>query len=287
MIEWYYFALLSSVMLGLFSLVEKKALKKEHATAFSSAFSFVAAIISLPFILFANFSITPLQLVLIFINGIAVALTYLLAARIYRHGSISAAAGPFSALPSLFVALLAFVFLGERLSLLQYLSIIMISLVIYVLLFERRPSKEFSSNKYRTMIFTRCFLVAVEAILTKYLLGSVNVYALFVLTELFVAFDFAVFISLKYDGIKEIIETTRNYFLSIFSMAVLTVGYGLTYYLSLQGADASLVTPVRNTLYVAITVIVGGILFKEKDLKRKLALSAVLLIFAYLLVIAA
>ena len=284
MIEWYYFALLSSVMLGIYSLIEKKALKKEHATAFSSAFSFVAALISLPFILLANFSMTPLQLILIFINGIIIALTYLLAARIYRHGSISAAAGPFSALPSLFVAVLAFIFLREELSMLQYLSIIMIALVIYVLLFERRNDKDFSSNKYRTMIFTRCFLVAIEAVLTKYLLGSVNVYAFFVLSELFVAFDFAIFISLKYNGVKEIIETTRSYFIPILSMALLTAGYGLAYYLSLQGADASLVTPVRNTLYVAITVIAGGILFKEKDLKRKIALAAVLLLFAYLLI---
>ena len=284
MIEWYYFALLSSVMLGIYSLIEKKALKKEHATAFSSAFSFVAALISLPFILLANFSMTPLHLVLIFINGIIIALTYLLAARIYRHGSISAAAGPFSALPSLFVAVLAFIFLGEELSMLQYVSIIMIALVIYVLLFEKRSGKDFDNNKYRTMIFTRCFLVAIEAVLTKYILGSVNVYAFFVLSELFVAFDFAIFISLKYNGVKEIIETTRIYFVPILSMALLTAGYGLTYYLSLQSADASLVTPVRNTLYVAITVIAGGILFKEKNLKMKLALAAVLLLFAYLLI---
>ena len=67
-------------------------------------------------------------------------------------------------------------------------------------------------------------------------------------------------------------------------MAVLTVGYGLAYYLSLTGADVSIVTPVRNTVYVVMTVIAGGLLFKEDDIERKLALSAILLLFTYLLI---
>ena len=284
MLQWYYFALISSLLLGLYSLIEKRALKTEHATAFTSTFSFVAAIISLPLLIFARFGmITPFQYLLIFANGIVIALTYLLAARVYRHGSISAAAGPFSALPSLFVALLAFFFLGERLALTQYISIIVISLVIYVLLFES-SAKDFGSNKYKMMVILRCFLVAVEAILTKFLLGSVDVYAFLVLSELFVAFDFVIFISLKYRGMREIIETTRAYFVPIFLMAILTLGYSLAYYFSLLSADVSLVTPIRNTVFVVMTVGLGGILFKEKNLKRKLVLCAVLLAFAYILI---
>ncbi len=287
MIEWYYFALMSSILLGMFTILEKFSLKREHATAFTSAFSFIAAIISLPLLLLAqNFSFTWFQLALVFSNGVLIALTYLLAARVYRHGSVSVASAAFSSLPSVFVVLLALPLLGETLTLTQYVSIAVITVVIYSLLFERGKMKAFESNKYITMIVVRSFLVAAQAILTKYiLLMGVDVYAFFVLSELFVAFDFAVFISFKYGGVKEIVSTVRSYALPIALMAALTLGYGLTYYLSLMGADVSLVTPVRNTVYVAMTVLAGGLLFREDEIEKKLALSAVLLLFTYLLIV--
>ncbi|VVB76923.1 EamA-like transporter family protein [uncultured archaeon] len=286
MIEWYYFALISSILLGVYSVVEKLALKNEHATAFTSAFSIIAAAMSLPLLLFANFDLTYMQLFLIFANGTIMALTYLLAARIFKHGSISVASAAFGSLPSVFVALLAIPLLGEHLTVLQYVSIAVISVIIYLLLFERGLGKDFESNKYRIMVLVRSLLVAMQAVLTKYLLGSVDVPTLLFLCEIFMAFDFAVFISVKYGGIKEIVFTIRSYALPIILMAALTVGFSLTYFLSLTGADVSLVTPVRNTVYVVMAVILGGMLFNEDELKKKLALSAILLIFTYLLIAA-
>lgn len=185
----------------------------------------------------------------------------------------------------MFVVLLALPLLGEHLDYLQYVSIAVITVVIYALLFER-GKKPFESNKYMTMIIVRSFLVAAQAILTKYILSAtgVDVFTFFVLSEIFVAFDFAVFISFKYGGVKEIVSTVKTYALPILLMAVLTLGYGMTYYLSLVGADVSLVTPVRNTVYVVMTVLAGGLLFKEDEIEKKLALGAILLLFTYLLI---
>lgn len=286
MIEWYYFALMSSIMLGMFTILEKFSLKQQHATAFTSAFSFIAAVISLPLLLLArNFSFTWLQIALVFANGILIALTYLLAARVYKHGSVSVASAAFSSLPSVFVVLLALPLLGESLTLIQYVSIAVITVVIYSLLFDRRKGAPFESNKYMTMILVRSIMVAMQAVLTKYILSmGVDVFAFFVLSEIFVAFDFALFISFKYGGMREIASTVRKYSVPIALMAVLTLGYGLTYYISLLGADVSLVTPVRNTVYVVMTVLAGGLFFKEDSVGKKLVLSAVLLAFTYLLI---
>jgi drug/metabolite transporter (DMT)-like permease len=286
MIEWYYFALLSSIMLGMFTIIEKFYLKRGHATAFTSAFSFIAAIISLPLLLFAqNLSFTWFQLALVFANGVLIALTYLLAARVYKHGSVSVASAAFSSLPSVFVVLLALPLLGETLTLTQYVSIAVITVVIYSLLFERSKYKAFESNKYMALIMVRSFLVAAQAILTKYILSmGVDVFAFFVISEVFVAFDFALFISFKYGGMKEIVSTVKQSALPIILTAMLTLGYGLAYYLSLMGADVSLVTPVRNTIYVVMTVLAGGLFFREDNIEKKLALSAILLLFTYLLI---
>jgi uncharacterized membrane protein len=164
-------------------------------------------------------------------------------------------------------------------------SIAVITVVIYSLLFERSKYKAFESNKYVTMILVRSFLVAAQAILTKYILSmGVDVFAFFVISEIFVAFDFALFISFKYGGMKEIASTVKQSALPIALTAVFTLGYGLTYYLSLMGADVSLVTPVRNTVYVVMTVLAGGLFFKEDKIEKKLALGAILLLFTYLLI---
>lgn len=287
MIEWYYFALASSVLLGMFTILEKFSLKQQHATAFTSAFSFIAAVMSLPLLLLVqSFGFTWFEMALVFANGILIALTYLLAARVYKHGSVSVASAAFSSLPSVFVVLLAFALLGETLSLAQYVCIAVITVVIYSLLFDHRDGrKPFESNKYMTMILVRSFLVAAQAIMTKYILSlGLDVFLFFVLSEIFVAFDFALFISFKYGGIKEIASTVKRYSVPIVLMAVLTLGYGLGYYLSLMGADVSLVTPVRNTLFVVMTVLAGGLFFREDDIEKKLALSAILLLFTYLLI---
>lgn len=290
MIEWYYLILISSALMGLENIISKVSLRQEYATEFSAALSLLVAIISLVFIPFANFNLTTAQLVYIVIFSVLNAYIFLLSARVFRHEEISVASPAFSSLPTLFTVVLAFFFLSEHLTVGQYISIIGMILAAYMLLFRPTKSKDGKvtssvKKKYAYMIILYSLLSAVGFIFNKYVLYSVDPYAFLVLSGIFMSAFFFVFISVKYTGVSEIVNAVKKYKVPLGINAFLTVGYRLTFYIALVTAPISVAQPLRNVFYLIITVLAGGMIFSEKGLKKKLALSALMVFFAYLLTI--
>lgn len=288
MLQWYYLALISSVLMGVATIIEKKTLQVEHATAYSSAFSWLIAIISLIFLPFANFNMTAYQLALLYIVSLITSVTYLSSARMFKHSELSVISSTTSSLPSLFIVILAFVFLSEHLTPIQYVSIIGMVVTTFLILFKvdiHSKMKPFESNKYRNMVLTNSLLSAIGAIMMKYVLGGVDVFAYLIVTQIFMAINFAIFISVKYNGIKEIAETVREYKTPILAIVLLTICYRITYFFAVSAAPISLNQPLRNTLYVVITVVFAGELFKEENIAQKLLLGLLMILFAYLLIV--
>jgi uncharacterized membrane protein len=67
-------------------------------------------------------------------------------------------------------------------------------------------------------------------------------------------------------------------------MALMVVVYRLTYYLAISAEYISIVSPMRNALNVVITVFIGGIIFKENNIIKKLVFSLILISAIYFLV---
>jgi drug/metabolite transporter (DMT)-like permease len=251
--------------------------------AFTSSAAIVAAAISLLFIPFANFNISPLSIVLIYAVSIIIALMYLLVARVYKHCSVSTASPIYTALPSLFVVLFAFLFLGEELSLARYLLIGVLVAATYMIMFTGK--KQFESKKYVHWLVLASLLSMISAIGVKYLLASVTPFTYLILLELFVAFNMVVAMHVKYGGLKEIVRNTLTYKKEIAAVALLMTAYRITYYLSASVAPISLVWPLSNVPNVIMVVFFSSVLFKEDSTKRKLILAAVMLVAAYFLVV--
>ncbi len=286
MISWYGLVLISSVLMGLATIIEKTSLKVEHATAFSSALNPIVAILSLVFIPWASFQITFVQLLILIFLSVINAYSFLLAARVFKHGELSIASPTFSTLPTLFTVLLGLLFLGELLTLFQYFMILGIVFTTYFLLFRKPKTRQrpsFDDNKYKHMLVFYAFVSAVGNIIGKYLLVSMNPYTFLILSGIFMSIVFALLISIRYGGIAEIVESIKKYKVPLAANAVLTLGYRVTFFVALATAPISLAQPLRNTLYVIITVAFAGMFFKEKDIPKRLLLSFVLLIFVYLL----
>ncbi len=288
MLAWYYLILASSVLNGLATLVEKRALKTHYATAFSAALTPLVALVSLLFIPLANFDMSSWQLLLIIAWSALNAYTYLLAARVFRHGELSASSAAFGSLPTLVVVVLAFVFLSEQLSAVQYVGIIGMIVATYMLFFRgagRKSGHYFESGRYRYLVLFAVFVSGTASVLNKYVITGVNPYAFLIVSSVSMSVFFTIFISLRYKGIGEMVQTFRSYKLPISLGAIFTAGYRLTFYLALILVPVSLAQPLGNTFYVIITVAIGGLVFGEEDLARKLVLSAFLVFFAYLLVL--
>lgn len=290
MIAWYYLVAISAITIGIAAIIEKQTLKKEYATAYSTAFAFLIVIMSVVFIPFAHFDVSLLSIGIIYAFSLISTITYLVTARILRHSSISASSPILSVLPTIFVVIMAFMFLGETLTWLQYISIGVIVVTAYAIffLFPQMGNKKLEGKekrKYLYILLVTSFLLGISSILNKYALGYVDPFTFIILAEFFIAINFIIIITLRYNGVKEMLASLKHHEVPITAIAVLTTISRITYYIALAGSEVALVQPLSNTIYIVITVFVGGLLFSEASMKKKLVLTIVLLVFATLLVL--
>ena len=289
MIPWYYLTIISAILMGIASVQEKKALKKEYASAYSSDFSVIAAIASLFLIPFASFNINLVQVGWVYLLSIATTAGYLLAARAYRHGELSVTSSIYNSLPILFIVILGFLLLGETLTPIQYGSIgVAIIGIILLLFFNYEETRNASvRRRYLRIILLSSFVSAIGAILLKYIVSdiSVNPITTLILTQVFSALNFTIYMQLKYGGVKEMFRNLEKYRGIIVTQAIFTTAYRATFYVAAALAAISLVSPLRNTIYVIITIFAGGTMFREKNIKLKMVIAAVLIITSYLLIV--
>ncbi|MCL5099557.1 MAG: EamA family transporter [Candidatus Marsarchaeota archaeon] len=286
-LTWYYLVIISAALMSTATLVEKFALKNEHASVYSSDATLLIAVASLLLIPFANFHITAKELLVMYLLSLTSTTTYLLTARTYKHGDVSAASPILSTLPSVFTVLLAFIFLGESLRVSQYIFIIVLVALTYLLLFRngRNGIKYFERMRYINYLIITSLLMAVGAILMKYVLDlGVSIFTLFVVLGLSIAFNMAVYMTFKYGGVREMTKNLMKHPAPLTTIAVLTLFYRLTYYAAASVAFISIVSPLRQGATVAITVMLGAIIFKEHDLVRKMALAVMMVVCIYFVI---
>ena len=166
MIGWIYLIIVSAITMGIAAIIEKQTLKKEYATAYSTAFAFLIAIFSVVFIPFAKFNLSALDVMLIYTFSLLSTITYLVTARILRHSSISASSPILSVLPTVFIVIMAFFLLGEQLTILQYVSIFVLIIASYAMFFmlpqngKKLEKKE--RNKYLYILLIISVLMGIS-----------------------------------------------------------------------------------------------------------------------------
>ena len=270
-------------MLGVATLLEKNTLKAEHAMAYSTSFSVVMALISLLFLPLANFNLSALSIALIYLLSLMSAAIYWLLARVYKHGSVSAASPVYNALPTFFIVIFAFLFLGEKLTLSQYFFVGVFILATYLIMFTGKP--QFESKKYAQWLILASLISAVQATGMKYILLNVNPYTYLIILEAFVALNMIIGMQLKYGGIKETSNNILKYKKEIILIAAFTTAYRVFYYVAASMANITLVWPLSNVLNVIMLVFLGGLIFKEGSVKRKSIIAIAMLIAIYFLVV--
>jgi len=289
MIGWIYLILISAITVGIAAVIEKQTLKKEYATAYSTAFAFLIAILSIVFIPFAKFDLSALSVMLIYAFSLLSTITYLVTARILRHSSISASSPILSVLPTVFIVIMAFFLLGETLTILQYVSIFVLIVASYAIFFilpqngKKLGKKE--RNKYLYILVITSVLMGISSIINKYALNSVNPFTFIILAEFFIAVNFIIIITIRYKGVSEMLASLEHHKLPIAAIAILTTISRITYYIALSTSAVALAQPLLNAIYIVITVSAGIIVFSEGSIGKKLLLCVIILIFAFILVL--
>jgi len=289
--SWFLFAIGSAVLASLSALIEKKTLMREHATEFVTLLAVFNALITLPLFFFIDYSkITLGAISLVYLASVLGSFAFLLITKCVRHMEISVVS-PLLVLGPAVTALLAYFALGESLSFGQTIGIGLLVVGAYLLQTKGymsflAPLRNFTSSRYTWFLIGALLLYAIcsnldRLLLTRFALLPFEYIAFF---HAFAAMNFIFFHMLFYDGYVGLSKGIRLFGLSIFLVALCTVGYRFLQAQAVSMIAVGLAVSVKR-LSVLFTTVIGGRLFHEGALLRKSLACVVMLIGATVLVL--
>jgi len=280
---WLIYAILCAFLLSAASLVQKKTLIREHAMEFAATLAIITMILCLPFLFFIDLSqLNPRIIFIIYSASWLGSIGFLLVAKSVRHMEISEAA-PLLVIGPAVSAILAFVLLGEKLTLLQMSGILILIIGSYILELKSNhdfshPMRIFRQSRYSIFILFAVALYAVASIFDRVVLSqySIQPLAYIAVVHIFIAINFLILISLFHDGIRGIRHGLQNTGVWLLLAGMLTVGYRLAQAQAVQAAYVGLVLPIKR-MSAFFTTIIGGELYHEHNLFRKSIACAIML----------
>ncbi len=290
--EWYILAFLSALFSAVAAISQKKILFDIDALDFSFVLS-LFNIIFASIIFFSNDigNISFISITILYIKTILGAFAFLCVMLAIKNMEISGAL-PLLVLTPGFVAITAFLFLGESLKSIEITGMVLLLIGVYILevkkhqkLFE--PFTVFLKSKYHKYIIYALLLFTISSVIDKLLLHNYrlkpNVFIGF--QQIFLAINFLFILLLnKKNPITVIKKTNKNILLWILLVSVLTIAYRYTQLEAVKIAPVALVLSVKRTS-VFFATLFGGKLFLESTLVKKSFATIILLIGAYLIVV--
>lgn len=288
---WFGYAILSAFLTSIASILEKRTLGNMHAIDFSAALALVAGLLSIPILFTSSWeSITPSVLGLIFVLSFLAAFAFIGIMRGVRHMDISSSA-PLFLLAPFMTAVLAFIFLGERFTLLQLGGITFLALGIYIL--ETKHFwrlGEFLRNiwgdKYTRYILFGLLLYAFTSVGDRVALTYWHVppplYT--ALVQCFIALQFLVITRYYRGGVVRPLALVSTHWKMILLIAIFTTGYRIMQMEATALAAVGLVAAVKRSSSL-FTTIIGGELFHDKDVFRKAVACLIMLFGVYLIAV--
>lgn len=287
--QWYFYVFGSVVFAAAFAIARKKALEKEHALDFESARSFFVVLILLFFLPLVEISVSWAVLFLVYLSSLLAAVGIVFMSKAYRHSEISLIY-PLNNLKPFFVFVLAYFFLSEKISLLNASGVFLLLISAYALEADHHfsdffyPLKSLFSSKYNIYFIFSLVLFSITSLFDKYFVSNF-------FTPLSLLFIMWILISLNLNiihgvthGFKEVRDMIIRKPALPLLVAVFSVGSNFLYLTALQTAYVSLVTPLLM-LSTLLVVVIGGKFFKEQNLFYRAAISVVMLVGAYLIII--
>jgi len=273
---WFIIALLSSFLSAFAAITQKKVLFNLNPVQFSFYLSIANLVLSIPFFFFIDYNaINISNLSVLFIKSLIGVVAFLCVMTALKNMQISNAL-PLLALTPGFVAVVAFLFLGEELKFYEVLGLI--SLVAGTYILESKNLKEilfpfnvFLKSKYHQYILAALLLFTASSVMDKLLLVKMNLtpFSLTAFQHVYFALLFLIIYFLfkgKLENRNP--EINKTDVLWIILISVLTIGYRYTQIVAVSLASVALTLAVKRTSVLWATVI-GGKIFKDSNLLKK------------------
>lgn len=202
-----------------------------------------------------------------------------------RHMDISIFS-PLMNLNPILLAIFAFIFLGEALSVFQAIGITLSIIGVYLLESHKHehfldPLRNVEKEHFLKYVLFACTFYAFASIIDKSVLFSIEPLKYFFILQFFVTINFILVTLYRYDRSLHVIkkDLTKEVFVSAF----FTLIYRVAEYIAISLAFVSLVIPIKRTGSIMAAVI-GGEMFHEKNLLRKFIAAVLMVIAVYMIV---
>ena len=301
---WLLFAFLSAFLMGFYDVAKKKALAKNSVIPVLLLNTFFSSMLFIPLIVLSYSgkisadSIFYIQQygikehINILAKAVLVLTSWVFAYFGLKHLPITIV-GPINATRPIWVLLGAIIFFGEKLSLFQWIGVI-VAIVSFYLLSKsgKKEGIDFGKNKWILFVIFANIVGAFCGLYDKYLLavndnGGIglsiltllswyNIYQCLIMAVVFVAFY------LFYR--RKLLIFRWSWGILLISIFLSCAEMSYFYSLSLDGAMISIVSMVRRSS-VVVSFLLGAWLFREKNLKAKafdLLLVLISMVFLYI-----
>ncbi len=288
---WFFIALTSAFLSAFAAITQKKVLFNLGALEFSFLLSLVNLLFSIPFFFFIDYAtINTFNLSILFIKSIIGVGAFFCVMLSLKNLEISNAL-PLLALTPGFVAIFAFILLGESLKMIEVLGLLFLIAGTFIL--ESKNFKElffpfsiFLKSKYHRFIILALLLFTASSILDKLLLIKLNLspISLTAFQHIYFAILFSIlYIFFRSKEVAAPVSMKKNNLGWIALISILTIGYRYTQIVAVSLASVALVLAIKRTSVFWATVI-GGKLFNDKDLLKR-SLAAILIVIGAILIL--
>ena len=281
---WIIFAFGSALFAGLTSILAKCGIKNPDSNVATVLRTIIVLIFSWIMVFISKsqstlYNINTKTLIFLILSGIATGASWLCYFKALQIGDVNKVT-PIDKSSTILTMLMAFIFLGEEITFIKGISMILIGIGTYLMIIKKENvTVENKSNAWLIYALGSAIFASLTSILGK--VGIENIdstlgTAIRTIVVLIMAW-IVVFVSKKQNTIRDI---DKNSWIFLFLSGIATGGSWLCYYRALQMGPASIVVPI-DKLSILVTIVFSYIVFKEK-LNKKSALGLLLIVIGTL-----
>ena len=269
---WILYAFGSAFFAGITAILAKIGIKNTDSNLATAVRTVVILIFSwLMVFIVGSFNtineLTIKTIIFLILSGLATGLSWLCYFKALQLGNVNKVT-PIDKSSTILTMVLAMIFLGEKITFLKLISIILIGIGTYLMIEKKKDNKQAKDNKWLLYAFGSAIFASLTSILGKIGIEGVESNlgtAIRTIVVLVMAW-IVVFVTKKQSEIKNIDKRSWKFLL----LSGLTTGLSwLCYYKALQEGEASIVVPI-DKLSIVITIVFSYFILKEKLSKKSM-----------------
>jgi len=277
---WVLLVLGYGILNGFYNIIQKKAVENNSAIEVLVMFTTFSLILVLPNI-GKDILIESKYLLIIFLKSTVIFIAWILAFKAIKNLNVSTY-GVINMSKILFSTLLGIIFLSEILFINQVIGMLIIILGLLFLNIKKTSDKIKSETGSIVLVLISCFLNSISALIDKIIMHNINSTQLQFWFILFLALWYWTYVLLSKEKI-DIKKTLKNRWIYILSIVFVLGDMMLFVANGITESTVSSMSLIKQ-ISVVITVVIGGLMFKEKNIMYKLICAAIIFLGIILVV---